>query len=117
MKTIDAFFKKKDVSNSEFRTPMTIETNVAIDLNVDTLMHDEHPSKCSKIQSEEIDHDLGSRKQTCEFSINRQNEIQQAYLKEAPYQHKNIDFPYNDDNHHCQKSVPSCKKPWLRPYP
>ena len=48
-KTIDAFFKKKDVSNSEFRTPVAIETNVAVDLNVDTLMLDEHPSKCSRI--------------------------------------------------------------------
>ena len=27
-KTIDAFFKKKDVSNSEIRTPVVVETNV-----------------------------------------------------------------------------------------
>ena len=27
-KTIDTFFKKKFVSNSEIRTPVTIETNV-----------------------------------------------------------------------------------------
>ena len=48
-KTIDAFFKKKDVSNSETRTPVAVETNV------DTLMLDEHPdpSKCSRIQFEE----------------------------------------------------------------
>ena len=80
-KTIDAFFKKKDVRNLEFRTPVAIETNVAVDLNVDTSMHDEHPSKCSRIQSEEIDRDLGSRKQIYEFLINKQDEIQQAYLK------------------------------------
>ena len=84
-KSIDAFFKKKDVSNLEFRTPLAIETNVAIDLIVDTSMHDAYPSKCSRIQSEKIDHDLGSRKQICEFPINKQDEIQQAYLKEAPY--------------------------------
>ena len=42
-KIIDAFFKKKDVNNSEFKTP------VAIEINVDTLMPDEHPSKCSRI--------------------------------------------------------------------
>ena len=44
-KTIDAFFKKKDVSNSEIRTP------VAIEINVDTSMSDEQPdpSKCSRI--------------------------------------------------------------------
>ena len=69
---IDAFFKKKYVSNSEIRTPVTVETNV------DTSMPDEHPdpSKCSRIQSKEIDRDLGSRKQICEFLINKQDEIQ-----------------------------------------
>ena len=41
-KTIDAFLKKKDVSNSKFRTPMTIETNVVIEINVNTSMPDEH---------------------------------------------------------------------------
>ena len=48
-KTIDAFFKKKDVSNSKIRTPVAVETNV------DTSMPDEQPdpSKCSRIQSEE----------------------------------------------------------------
>ena len=64
-KIIDAFFKKKDVSNSEFMTP------VAIEINVDTLMPDEHPSKCSRIQSEEIDCNPGSHKQICEFPINK----------------------------------------------
>ena len=64
-KIIDAFFKKKDVSNSEFKTP------VAIEINVDTLMPDEHPSKCSKIQSKEIDCNPGSHKQICEFPINK----------------------------------------------
>ena len=64
-KTIDAFFKKKDISNSEIRTPVAVETNV------DISMPDEHPSKCSRIQSEQIDRDSGSRKQICEFPINK----------------------------------------------
>ena len=70
-KTIDTFFKKKDISNSEIMTPMAVKTNV------DTSMPDEHPdpSKCSRIQSKEIDRDLGSRKQICEFPINKQDEI------------------------------------------
>ena len=68
-KTIDAFFKKKDVSNSEIRTPVAVETNV------DISMSDEHPSKCLRIQSKEIDRDPGSRKQICEFPINKQDEI------------------------------------------
>ena len=70
-KKIDTFFKKKDVSNSEIRTL------VAVEINVDTSILDEHldPSKCSRIQSEEIDHDPGSHKQICEFPINKQDEI------------------------------------------
>ena len=70
-KTIDTFFKKKDVSNSKIRTPMAVEANV------DTSILDEHldPSKCSRIQSEKIDRDLGSHKQICEFPINKQDEI------------------------------------------
>ena len=68
-KTIDAFFKKKNVSNLEIRTHVAVETNV------DSSMPDEHSSKCSRIQSKEIDCDLGSRKQIYEFSINKQDEI------------------------------------------
>ena len=46
---------------------MVVETNVAVEINVDTSMPDKHPSKCSRIQSKEIDRDPGSRKQICEF--------------------------------------------------
>ena len=74
-KTIDAFLKKKYVSNSKFRTHVAVEKNVAVEINVDTSMPDEHSSKCSRIQSEEINCDLGSRKQICEFPINKQDEI------------------------------------------
>ena len=92
-KTIDAFFKKKDVSNSEIRTPVAVETNVDISIL------DEHPSKCLRIQSKEIDRDPRLRKQICEFPINKQDEIWRAYLKEGPYQPKNIDYPYSNDTH------------------
>ena len=92
-KTIDAFFKKKDVSNSEIRTPVAVETNVNIS------MPNEHPSKCPKLQSEEIDRDPGTRKKICEFPINKQDEIRRAYLIEGSYQPENIVYPYNDDTH------------------
>ena len=42
-KTIDAFFKKQDVSNSEIRTSVAVETNV------NTSMPNEYPSKCPKL--------------------------------------------------------------------
>ena len=92
-KTIDAFFKRKDVSTSEIRTPVAVETDV------NTSMPDEHPSKCPKLQFEATDRDLGSRKQICEFPINKQDEIRQAYLIEGSYQLVDIDYPNNDDTH------------------
>ena len=77
-KTIDEFFKKQDVSNSEIRTP------VAVEINVNTSMPDEHPSKCPNLQFEEIDRDPGSRKQICEFLIDKQDEIRRAYIEKGP---------------------------------
>ena len=67
--TIDAFFKKKDISHSKFRT--SIETNVktSVETNVDTSISNEHPFKCSRIEFKGIDHDLGSRKQIYEFPV------------------------------------------------
>ena len=93
-KTIDAFFRKKYVSNSEIKTPVAVETNV------NTSMPVKHPSKCPKHQFEEIDRDPGSRKQICEFPINKQDEIRRVYIEKGPYQPKDIDYPYNDDTHH-----------------
>ena len=85
--------RKNMLAIQKIRTPVAVETNV------DISMPDEHPSKSSRIQSEEIDRDSGSCKQICEFPINKQDEIWRAYLKEGPYQSKNIDYPYNDDTH------------------
>ena len=48
------FLRKKDVSNSKFRTPVAAETNVAVEINVDISIPNEHPFKCSRIQSKEI---------------------------------------------------------------
>ena len=50
---------------------MAVETNVVVEINVNTSMPDEHTSKCLRIQSEEIDRDPRSRKQICEFPINK----------------------------------------------
>ena len=44
---------------------------MAVETNVNTSMPDEHSSECSRIQSKEIDRDPGSRKQICEFLINK----------------------------------------------
>ena len=62
---------------------MVVETNVAVEINVDTSMPNEHPSKCSRIQFEEIDHDPGSRKQIYEFLINKQDESNELISKKV----------------------------------
>ena len=90
-KTIDTFFKKQDVSNLEIRTPMAVETNI------NTSMLDEHPSKCPKLQFEEIDYDPRSRKQICEFPIDKQDEIRRDYIEKGPYQPEDINFFYNSE--------------------
>ena len=61
--------RKNMLAIQKIRTPVAVETNV------DISMPDEHPSKSSRIQSEEIDRDSGSCKQICEFPINKQDEI------------------------------------------
>ena len=94
---------------------MAIEINVAVEINVNTSMSNEHPSKCSRIQSEDIDRDPGSRKQICEFLINKQDEIRRAFIEKGPYQPKDIDYPYNNDTHHrrFQPSWFKSHKDWL----
>ena len=48
-------------------------------------MPNECPSKCSRIQSKEIDRDPRTRKQIYEFPVNEQDEIRRAYLIVGPY--------------------------------
>jgi hypothetical protein len=92
-KTIDAFFKKKDVSHSEVNTPPPAT-------NIDTPIPEERPSKCPRIQPKEInttslERDPGLCLQICEFPINQQDEIQRAYIKAGPYQPV-LDYPFKE---------------------
>ena len=62
---------------------MVVEINVAVEINVDISMLNEHPSKCLRIQFEEIDRDPGSRKQICEFPIKKQDESDELISKKV----------------------------------
>ena len=90
--TIDAFFKKKDISHSEHRT--------SVKTNVDTSMPNECPSKYLRIESKGIDCDPGSRKQIYEFPFIKQDEIRHAYLIPSPYQPRDIKYPYKGPKNH-----------------
>uniref|UniRef100_A0A2N9HM17 TTF-type domain-containing protein n=1 Tax=Fagus sylvatica TaxID=28930 RepID=A0A2N9HM17_FAGSY len=110
-KTIDAFFKKKDVSHSEVNTPPPAT-------NIDTSIPEERPSKCPRIQPKEIDttsleRDPGLRPQICEFPINLQDEIQRAYIKAGPYQPV-LDYPFKESVY-CLPCYLFGKKPTGRP--
>ena len=92
-KTIDTFFKKKDVSHLEVNTPPPAT-------NIDTSIPEERPSKCPRIQPKEIDitsleRDPGLRPQICKFPINLQDEIRRAYIKAGPYQPV-LDYPFKE---------------------
>ena len=50
----------------------------SVKTNVVTSMPNECSSKCSRIQSKGIDHNIGSHKQIYEFPINEQDEIRHA---------------------------------------
>lgn len=78
-KTIDSFFKKKDVSHSEIDSDTLLNRPLTTNLN-------EWPSKCRRIFPEEIDattlqRDLGKRSQIREYPVNLQDEMQRAYLR------------------------------------
>ena len=90
--TIDALFKKKDISHSKLRT--------FVETNVDTSMPNERPSKCSRIESKRIDRDPGSHKQIYEFPVNEQHEIRCAYLMAGLYQPRDIKYPYKGPKNH-----------------
>ena len=67
--TIDAFFKKKDISHSELRTSIETNFGTSVKKNVDTSMPNERPFKCSRIESKGIDRDPRPHKQIYEFPV------------------------------------------------
>ena len=97
-KTLDSFFKRKEVSQSEVNTPL----DRPLATNIDAPMIEERPSKCPRIQLEEIDAtslepDPGLRSQIWEFPINLQDEIRHAYIKAGPCQPKLSEFSFSDE--------------------
>ena len=97
-KTLDSFFKRKEVSQSEVNTPL----DKPLATNIDALVMDKRPSKCPRIQLEEIDAislepDHRLRLQICEFPINLQDEIRRAYIKAGPCQPMLSEFPFSGE--------------------
>jgi hypothetical protein len=84
-KTIDAFFKKKNVDSSSKMSSLTS--------NPQTLALEQCPSKVPRIESQVIEsfdistlqHDPGLRSQIWEYPINQWDEIKCVYLKVSPH--------------------------------
>jgi hypothetical protein len=97
-KTIDAFFKKKDVdSNSK----MSSSTS-----NHQTSAPEQVASKMPRIESQEVElvdistlqHDPGLRPQMWEYPVNQHDEIRHVYLKDGPYRFIPLDssgYPFS----------------------
>ncbi|XP_059436118.1 uncharacterized protein LOC132169045 [Corylus avellana] len=97
-KTLDSFFKKKDGSQSEVSTCTHLERPLATDL--EALVTNERPSKCPRIQPEEmnatfLERDLGLRPQIWEFPVNLQDDIRRAYIRAKPCQPKLSEYSYS----------------------
>jgi hypothetical protein len=109
-KTINSFFKKKDVSHfntaaapdSEVNTPL--DRPLATDLNAPVT--DERPSKYPRIQPQEMDatsleYDPRLCPQIWKFPVNLQDEIRRAYLRIGPYQPQCSEYiATGPENHH-----------------
>jgi hypothetical protein len=112
-KTLDSFFKRKEVSQSEVNTPL----DRPLATNIDAPVIDERPSKCPRIQLEEIDvtslePDPGLRPQIWEFPINLQDEIRRAYIKAGPCQPKLSEFPFSGEG----KNRRRFQRSWYKKY-
>ncbi|XP_062152108.1 uncharacterized protein LOC133860537 [Alnus glutinosa] len=91
-KTLDSFFKKKDESHS------TVNTDTPLAIEIEALVTDERPSKCPRIQPEEMDAtifqcDPGLRRQIWEFPINLQDKMRRAYINAGPCQPILLEYP------------------------
>jgi hypothetical protein len=102
-KTLDLFFKKKkNESYSEVNTDTPLATEI------DALMTDESPSKCPRIQLEEMDattlqRDPRLRPQIWKFPINLQDAMRRAYIKADPCQPKLWEYPSSEKgNNRCR---------------
>ncbi|XP_061340573.1 uncharacterized protein LOC133287039 [Gastrolobium bilobum] len=101
-KSIDVFFKKKLVSESE---SSDAPTNIISES--DAPSHEQPPSKCRRIEhtddiitvkNKKFEHDPGKRKPIWEYSANEVDEIRRAYLIVGPYQPQ-CSYPFSKEKH------------------
>lgn len=93
-KTLDAFFKRKDASESQ-----TSLTPCQINVECSTLAQEQRPPKSPRIESRKDDKlnslqcDPGLRQQIWDYLVNERDEIRRAYIKAGPYQIVFLKYP------------------------
>ena len=106
LKTLDAFFKRKNIDISESNPP-TNQVNVNTEVppsKSSRLESKDHPSHFEKLVVEEFDinsreRDPGLRTQIWEYPVNKRDEIRRAYLKDGPYQIQLSEYPISIEKH------------------
>ena len=102
LKTLDAFFKRKNVDISESNLP-TNQVNLNTEVppfKSSRLESKDHPSHFEKLVVEEFDinsreRDPRLRTQIWEYPVNKRDEIRRAYLKDGPYQIQLSEYPFS----------------------
>jgi hypothetical protein len=100
LKTIHAFFKKNDDSNSKMSFSASNSQTLALEQERE---QEQHHSKMPIIESIDIStlqRDPGLRPQIWEYPVNQQDEIRRAYLKAGPYRwvpSSSSEYPFSDN--------------------
>ncbi|XP_065847572.1 uncharacterized protein [Euphorbia lathyris] len=103
-KTIDAFFKRKRIDESENITPSeTIRDEH--NLESQETKSEQYLPKLQRLEFEEVDianleRDPGLRPQIWEYPINQRDEIRRAYLRMGPYQIHLEKYPLSGPEKH-----------------
>jgi hypothetical protein len=120
-KTIESFFKRKEVD--------VPKSNPPLNFNAETSNFKERPLKSQRVEVEEhsyesliveaqefpfksftlnvnevdafsIERDLGKRPPMWDYLVNRRDEIRMTYLKARPYQYFRLDYPLSGPKNH-----------------
>ena len=112
-KTIDSFFKRKNVGDPKSSTPSpstlnhdcSNENENRLEYQKEETEHEDHLSKFQRVETKQIDirsleRDPRLRPQIWEFDVNQKNEIRRAYLKIGPYQLRLEKYPLSGSGKH-----------------
>ncbi|XP_052294773.1 uncharacterized protein LOC127901453 isoform X11 [Citrus sinensis] len=108
-KTLDAFFKRKDSSESP-----TSLTPCQINVEHSTLAQEQRPPKSPRIESRKDDNlnslqrDPGLRQQIWNYLVNERDEIRRAYIKAGPYHVVLSKYPASGPEDHPRRFQSSC---------